>query len=118
MRTRFSRHDRLWIGGSAYQPVDQNDTIVQLLRLDGSGAVERLTYEQIDEFRASADLRYERNYFANGETAPAPRPDGTRLAALRPKQRNRVLFMHNVCTVMLEMYVAGELALTYSYRRA
>ena len=114
MRTTFSRFDRVTIGAVSYMPVDQDTEVVRLMRLDGSGAVERFTYEQIDEFRASGDLRYERNYFANGETAPAPRPDGTRLAALRPKQRNRVLFMHNVCTVMLEMYVAGELALTYS----
>ena len=113
MPTRFSRHDRLWIGGTAYMPVDHDDTMLQLMRLDGSGAVEHFSYEQLDEIRMSGAWRYERGYFALGETKPLARPDGTRLAALRPRQRNRALFMHNVCTVVDEMRAAGELALTY-----
>ena len=112
MPTRFSRHDRLWIGGTAYMPVDHDDTMLQLMRLDGSGAVERFTHEQLDEYRTSGDWRYERGYFALGEAKPMARPDGTRLAALPPGRRNRVLFLHNACVVIHEMNLADELVLT------
>ena len=112
MRTRFSRHDRLWIGGTAYLPVDHDGTMLQLMRLDGSGAVERFTHEQLDEQRTSGDWRYERGYFALGEAKPLAKPDGTRLAALPPGRRNRVLFLHNACVVIHEMNLADELVLT------
>lgn len=114
MRTTFSRHDRLGIDNIAYQPVNQDNDHVLLMRLDGSGVEELFTYERLAELRRGPGWRYERNYFALGEVGPALRPDGSRLAALRPDARNRTLFLHNACVVMDELRRAGELALTYA----
>ena len=74
MRTTFSRFDRVTIGNSSYQPLNCDAEVVQFMPLDGTGAVARFTYNQIDECRTSGDWRYERNFFALGENrtdAPA-----------------------------------------------
>ncbi len=66
MRTRFSQFDRITIGGVHFKPVGEHTEGVQFARMDNTGAVERFTWEQIQELKSARNWRFERDFYAVG----------------------------------------------------
>lgn len=53
---QLSRFDKVIIGGTEYQPIETTGPVLQFLRLDGTGTVERFGHAELATFRARSEV--------------------------------------------------------------
>lgn len=112
-RFHLSRFDRVVIGDIAYQPVETTDDCVHLMRLDGTGTVERVDHARLAAFRTKPDWQFNRNWFLPAGTRDAEvRPPDVQVSALSAEKQDYLAWQLNVVTVMHEMHTNGTLALS------
>ena len=112
MRTRFSQFDRITISGIQYKPVGEHTDGVQFARMDNTGAVERFTWEQIQDLKSARNWRFERDFYAVGPLDKDPQRSQFPLDDLPHEQRRKVFFDACVCEVIRELRGEGVLRLT------
>lgn len=111
----FSRFDRVTINNIEYQPIDQSGESVSLMRLDGTGTIERIEHAKLTVLRQEKDWRYDRNWFLPaGSREEFARPTGSSLSAMPEDKQDYLAWLHNLLTVVRELRMNREIALSNS----
>ncbi|MCV3274133.1 Mu transposase C-terminal domain-containing protein [Roseobacter sinensis] len=110
-KSLFTRFDRISIDNQSYRFQSQDKEHVLLERLDVGGAIERLRYDEIEQYKAAKRWSYERGYFKSSKPNDQPGRPMTKLASLPEETRALTLYRATVCNVMRDLYETGEITL-------
>ena len=110
-KSLFARFDRIMIADQDYRFQSQDKQGVFLERCDVSGAIERFSYEEIEQHKEAGRWSYDREYFKGNNSLEKPGRAKSKLSTLDKNKLGLVTYRATICGVVRDLHDAGEITL-------